>query len=480
MQTINLILNTDSYKYSHPFQYPPQTQVISSYIESRSPTDERIIFFGLQAFLKEYLAGVQVTKDKIDEAEQVVTAHGLPFYREGWNHIAKHHGGRLPIRISSVAEGSLIPGQNVLLQIHNTDPKCWWLTNFLETALLRAIWYPSTVATTSWKARQIIQYFLNETSDDPKGQIDFRLHDFGFRGVSSLESGSLGGLAHLINFMGTDTIGALLAGQKYYGEEMAGFSIPAAEHSTITVWNDEHDAFENMIDQFAVEGKLFAVVSDSYDIYHAVEKLWGHDFKERILQTGATLVIRPDSGDPVEVTLKVVQSLFKFYGRSVNSKGYHVLPSAIRIIQGDGINCQTIFKILDNYKAHKVSAENISFGMGGALLQQVHRDTFKFAMKCSAAKIDGQWKNVAKKPVTDMLKFSKSGRLALIQKKDRFLTIPESELQNPEQNFLKPVFQNGVILHQTTFQEIRNRIRSMEYSLFSSITRSDLDSICKF
>ncbi len=460
MQTTNLILNTDSYKYSHPFQYPPKTQVISSYIESRSPAEEQILFFGLQAFLKEYLEGVQVTHHKIDEAEAVVKAHGLPFHREGWEHIAKHHAGKLPVQIDAIAEGSLIPCQNVLLQIHNTDPQCWWLTNFLETALLRAVWYPSTVATISWKAKQTILQFLKETSDDAEGQIAFRLHDFGFRGVSSWESGALGGLAHLVNFMGTDTIGALLAGQKYYDEEMAGFSIPAAEHSTITVWNTEQEAFENMIDQFAGKGKPFAVVSDSYDIYHAVDKLWGQNLKERILQTGATLVVRPDSGDPVEVTLKVAQSLLKSYGSSVNSKGYHVLPPSIRIIQGDGINLQSIFQILDNYQAHNISAENISFGMGGALLQQINRDTFKFAMKCSAAKIDGIWQDVSKQPITDVSKCSKAGRLALIQRQDRFLTIPEAELQNTNQNQLKPVFKDGDILRETTLQQVRERAKS--------------------
>jgi nicotinamide phosphoribosyltransferase len=328
------VLNTDSYKASHWLQYPPGTSHVFSYVESRGGVHEHTLFFGLQYILKEYFTKL-VTADDVALAAEVCAAHGVPFNREGWLHIVNAHAGRLPVRIRAAAEGTWVPVHNVLVTIENTDPACAWLTSFLETALLR-VWYPTTVATNSWATRQLIARYLNETGD-PAG-LPFKLHDFGARGVSSLESALLGGMAHLVNFMGTDTMSALLGARVYYGEPMAGFSIPAAEHSTITAWgrDGEADAYRNMLRQFAKPGSLVAVVSDSYDLEHAVKALWGGELKQAVIDSGATVVIRPDSGEPTAIVLKTVQSLDEAYGSNVNAKGYKVLRH-VRVIQGDGI-----------------------------------------------------------------------------------------------------------------------------------------------
>jgi len=224
----NIILNADSYKYSQFNQYPPNTEYIYSYIESRGGKYDETVFFGLQAFIKEYLLA-PITQDMIDEAEAIITAHGEPFNREGWEYILHAHNGCLPVHIKAVPEGMVIPVRNVLATIINTDPKCYWLTSFLETAILRSIWYPTTVATNSREIKKVILDALEHTGTP--ADINFKLHDFGARGVSSLESAGIGGSAHLINFMGTDTIEALLYARRYYGADMAGFSIPASEHS---------------------------------------------------------------------------------------------------------------------------------------------------------------------------------------------------------------------------------------------------------
>ena len=234
--TKSIILNSDSYKYSQAFQYPAGTEYVYSYIESRGGMWDATVFFGLQAFIKEYLIN-PITQKDIDDAEAIITAHGEPFYREGWEHILKEHGGKLPVVIRAVPEGCIVPTKNVLATIENTDPKCWWLTSFLETAVLRAIWYPTTVATNSYESKKIILEAL-EKSGDPS-LIDFKLHDFGARGVSSMESAGLGGAAHLINFMGTDTITGILYAREYYGAPMAGFSIPASEHSVSASYGRE-------------------------------------------------------------------------------------------------------------------------------------------------------------------------------------------------------------------------------------------------
>jgi nicotinamide phosphoribosyltransferase len=274
------------------------------------------------------------------------------------------------------------------------------------------VWYPTTVATVSWNAKRVIKEYLAATSDDPDAQIAFKLHDFGARGVSSLESAALGGAAHLVNFRGSDTVAGVLAANRYYNETMAGYSIPAAEHSTITAWGQgrEIQAYRNMLARFAKPGGLLAVVSDSYDLYNAVENLWGRELRREVIESGAVLVIRPDSGNPPEVVLRTAIALDKAFGHELNGKGYRVLKH-VRIIQGDGINLRSIREILANLKMNGYAADNIAFGMGGALLQQVNRDTQRFAMKCSAIRIRGTWQDVFKHPATDPGKASKRGRV---------------------------------------------------------------------
>jgi nicotinamide phosphoribosyltransferase len=455
MNSNNLILNSDSYKASHFLQYPAGTAYVSSYIESRGGRYPQTLFFGLQAFLKQYLT-TPISQDDIDEAEELLTAHGLPFNRGGWRYILQQYGGFLPLSIEAVPEGSVIPTGNVMLQVVNTDPKVPWLTSYLETALLRGIWYPTTVATFSYQVRQLIKSYLEATADSTEG-LAFKLHDFGARGASSNETAALGGLAHLVNFQGTDTVTALIAARRWYDSDMAGFSIPAAEHSTITSWGEksEEAAYRNMLNQFAGDGRLLAVVSDSYDLWHALDNLWGGALRDEVIDNGGTLVIRPDSGNPVKVVTETLERLMNKFGARVNSKGYRVLPDYLRVIQGDGINPDSIAEILAAMKARGQSADNIAFGMGGALLQKVNRDTQRFAMKASAICIDGQWKDIYKAPVTDPDKRSKAGRLALVKQGSHLITVRQEEAAGG--NRLVEVFRNGELLQEWNFEQIRER-----------------------
>lgn len=441
----------DSYKFSHWLQLPEGVSSSYSYIESRGGRWKETLFFGLQMFLKEYLSK-PITKEMVDEAEEFILAHGEPFNRAGWDYIVNNLGGKLPIEIKAVREGTVVPTGNILVSITNTDDKCYWLPSFLETMLLRSVWYPTTVATNSYECKKIILRYL-ELSGDP-ATIAFKLHDFGGRGVSSSESAAIGGCAHLVNFMGSDTVEGILAAKKYYNEPMAAFSIPAAEHQTITSWGKENEAeaYRNMLRQFAKPESLVAVVSDSYDIYNACRNIWGDKLKQEVIDTGATIVVRPDSGNPVEVSLKCVELLAEGYGYTVNEKGYKVLPSCIRVIYGDGINETSIENILSNLTKNGWSADNIGFGMGGALLQQIDRDTLKFAMKCSSITINGKEMDVFKDPITDSGKKSKKGRLSLIKENGNYKTVPECE--NDE---LIVVYRNGVLLNEQSLAEIRAR-----------------------
>jgi nicotinamide phosphoribosyltransferase len=455
-----LVLNTDSYKASHWLQYPPGTTHVFSYIESRGGTHAHTLFFGLQYLLKEYFSK-PVTADDVELAAEVCAAHGVPFNSEGWMHIVNTHGGRLPLRIRAVAEGTRVPVLNVLATVENTEPQCAWLTSFVETALLR-VWYPTTVATNSHATKQVIARYLEKTGD-PAG-LPFKLHDFGARGVSSLESALIGGMAHLVNFQGTDTMSALLGARVYYGEPMAGFSIPAAEHGTITAWgrDGEAEAYRNMLRHFAKPGSLLAVVSDSYDLDHAVNQLWGGELRQAVIDSGATVVIRPDSGDPTAVVLRTVQSLDTAFGSDTNDKGYRVLKH-VRVIQGDGITRESIDSILSALEHRGYSADNVAFGQGGALLQIVNRDEQRFAMKASAVQIDGQWRDVFKDPATDPGKRSKAGRLTLLKKGDAFTTVRidspahAQALKGGWSDALRTVFEDGRLLVDDSFAQIRQR-----------------------
>ncbi len=454
----NIILLTDSYKLSHYKQYPTGTTEIYSYFESRGGKFPAVTFFGLQYLLKKYLLGVQVTSEKIAQAEKIYAAHfgnDKLFYKEGWEYILKTHDGKLPIRIKAVPEGTTVPVGNVLMTVENTDPNCFWLTNFLETLLVQ-VWYPTTVATQSREIKKLVLKYLQETGD-VRG-IDFKLHDFGFRGVSSVESASIGGASHLINFMGTDTVVALTFIQDYYDSSaMFGFSIPAAEHSTITSWGQENEAlaYENMLTQYP--DHLVAVVSDSYDIYNACEKLWGEVLKDKILTRKGTLVVRPDSGIPKDVVLKTIEILASKIGFTINDKGFKVLDPHIRVIQGDGVDHESIGLILENLKNNGWSADNLAFGMGGALLQKLDRDTQKFAFKCSEAVVNGEKRAVYKNPVTDLGKKSKKGRLKLVVDQQLgYKTVAESE---PGEDQLVTIFENGVLTKSYSFEEIKTNAK---------------------
>ena len=452
----NLILNTDSYKMSHFAQYPEGAEYVSSYIESRGGVYPKTVFFGLQAFLKDYLAR-PISQADIDEADAICSAHGVPFNREGWEYILNEYDGFLPLEIQAAPEGTVLPTGNVMVQVINTDPKCAWLTSYIETALLRAVWYPTTVATVSRACRDIISRYMAETAESLEG-LPFKLHDFGARGASSEEAAALGGAAHLVNFAGTDTLSGVIAARRYYNADMAGFSIPAAEHSTITSWGraGEVEAYANMIKQFGGEGRLVAVVSDSYDFWNAIDNIWGGELKEQVQQFGGTLVVRPDSGEPVEVVPEAIERLMAKFGYTTNSKGYRELPSCVRLIQGDGVCSRSIEAILATMKARGLSANNVAFGMGGELLQKINRDTQKFAMKASAICINGDWCDVYKDPITDPGKRSKRGRLALVEDQQGFRTVREDELGD-QCNALVTVFRNGEVLVDWDFEQVRER-----------------------
>ena len=454
---LNPILNTDSYKLTHWWQYPPNTRFIYSYLCSRGGFFDHAEVAGLQYIVKANFAGKVFTGEDIEEARKFANKHfgGNPkcFNYAGWKSLYAKYGGILPLRIKAVKEGSVVAAQNAIITIENTDPEFYWLTNWAETVLLQ-VWYPVTVATLSRAVKQVIGEALVRTGDP--ALLPYKLHDFGFRGVSSRESAAIGGAAHLFNFLGTDNLAAIELLQQYYGADMPGLSIPASEHSAMTAWGREQevDAFENVLNN--VPEGIVACVSDSYDIYNAVRNLWGGKLHDKVMQRKGSLVIRPDSGEAVAVLEEIFNIAAEKFGYEVNRKGWKVLTPQVRFIQGDGVNYHTIQNMIFQLTRKGWSMDNWSFGMGGALLQQINRDTLRFALKCSAIDIDGQWHDVYKQPVTDPGKDSRAGRFIVLKEGQEFVTIKVDEAASDRVgDQLETVLENGVLRREQTLEEIR-------------------------
>lgn len=467
----NLILLADAYKYSHHKLYYPGSTGIYSYLESRGGKFKTTVFYGLQYFLKEYLEGVAFTQEDLDEATpflKQVFGRDDVFDPANFQYIIDQYGGKLPVRIKAVPEGSEVPVSNVLMTIENTDPKCYWLTNFLETLLMQ-VWYPCTVATISHEVKKVLLEYYRETASEGAGKgIDFILNDFGFRGVSSVESAGLGGSAHLLSFSGSDNLaGSVLARQYYDADEVPGKSIPATEHSVCTLLGKEGElaVYRHILNSYPTG--TIACVSDSYNIFKACETYWGEELRQQVLDRDGTLVIRPDSGDPVRTLLEIFEILFRKFGHTTNEKGYRVLPPQVRVIQGDGVNYDAIADMLKALKDANISAENLVLGMGGALLQKLDRDTQKFALKCSHAVVNGKDVVVRKSPVemnaegeiSESFKKSKGGRLKLVKTAEGYRTVGQDEY--PElTDKLFTVFENGKITRAYDFSSVKEQLSS--------------------
>ena len=429
-----------------------------AYIEARNLNSEELIFFGLQAFVKKYLLN-PITQDDIDEAEKFLLSHIGVFNRDDWEYILNEHGGFLPIEIKSLDEGTVTNKKIPLLDITNTDEKVPWLVTYIETALLRSLWYPSSVATISREIKKIIFRYLDDTCTNFDDQLPFKLHDFGARGVSSYESSRIGGAAHLLNFLGSDTVEGAMFLKDYYDGTDISYSIPASEHSTITAWgkDNENKAHENIINQFLLEGKVIASVIDSYNTFETASKTISSELKEKIINSKGTLVVRPDSGKLPDTIIELLNTLSseENFGYTLNSKGYKELPSYIRVIQGDGVDKNSIEDILISMKENNYSAANITFGMGGALLQKLDRDTYSFAMKVSAIHDGNTWKDVYKEPSNDKTKNSRRGRFAIVQNDE--LEVVDLEKLN-QTNLLKTRYKDGKLYNETDLKVIRNKV----------------------
>lgn len=460
----NIILDTDSYKTPMFLQYPPESTNLFSYIESRFGKFDETMVYGYSYYMQKYLTQ-KITKEVIDEAEYEILSQGMIFNREGWEYIMNRYNGNLPLKIRAIPEGTLVNNQNALITIETKDEKCKWLGQYIETALLRGTWYPITVASYSYKIlKDIIYPFACESMDDVS-LYRFKLVDFGARGGSSYESVNLAGSAHLINFEASDTLSCHRMIRKYYNK--TGFissSVPASEHSTITSWGrlNELKAYRNMLKLFSDNNSpykkpILACVSDSYDIINAIEHIWGEQLIGEIRSSDTIIAVRPDSFVPLAMVVMTLEKLGEKFGFTINSKGYKVLNN-VRVVQGDGVNYESIKEICQYMKMAKWSLDNITFGMGGALHQKLTRDTFGFAQKCSAKEVNEnntkKWIPFNKDPITDTNKKSKGGKLDVYYDNviKKFKTISGFSAESlGKKSALVDVYDEGLI-----YQNLRN------------------------
>lgn len=452
----NTILLTDSYKESHGPFYPEGTEKVHSYFTCRKGgAHDEIVFFGLQMLMKQLQ--VKITTDMVKEAKSYFELHMATFDADRWYHIVNEHDGRLPLTIWAVPEGTVCKAGDPLIVVENTDPKCFWLTNYVETLLVQ-VWAPTTVATNSYHMKKDLLSALRMTGKPELYQ--FKIHDFGCRGVSSMQTAAMLGCAHLaVGFSGTDTVPALIAAREVYESYCAGFSIRATEHSVVTAFGDEPldelKAFENFISKVP-DDAIVAYVCDSYNIYQFITNIIGHvDIKKKIISRSGTLVIRPDSGHPPTVVVDVLDTLENVFGGAgslitTNEKGYKVLPPQVRVIQGDGIDAKMMVKILVAITQRGWSVDNITFGSGGGLLQKFNRDTLKCAFKASYIEVNGKGRNIYKSPIDAPGKNSIAGKI--------------------DTDNMVLVYDNGVVIRQK-FEEIRksNEIKDCDIPLFHEV-----------
>lgn len=451
---MSTILTADAYKYSQYPMYHNATELFN-YLESRGGLYDETVQAGLRIFVKQYLTE-PITKEQIDYAEEMVTGMGEPFNREGFDIILNKYGGKWPVEIYAVPEGSIVPRKNVLMAMKNIGgAETAWVVQFLETVIF-PVWYTINIATISHEIRKIIHGHLARTADDMSG-ITFKLHNFGARGSSCPEAASIGGYAHLIPFLGTDNMSSLQVAREYYDADIAGFSIPATEHSNMTFKKieGERDQLEFWLD-LNKDRPICACVGDSYNMDQFIT--YCGQMKDKIFPNGPILVVRPDSGDPVDMCTHVLKRLeeegFKY---EVNSKGFKMFEG-VRVIYGDGISDPKVIDNILTFAAENgYSADNIAFGMGAGLMQKHDRDTQRFAIKLSAAVVDGEVVEIYKDPVTDPGKGSKRGYQDLIKNAQGvYETINQDPSNNPDSQ-LKLIYRLGEVLDKDSIVQIRER-----------------------
>jgi len=478
----------DFYKLSHRVQYPEGTETIYSTWTPRSnryfPIANNIIAFGFQAFIKKYLMDyfdlyffTRPKNEIVDEYARVIE-YCLFDENPDVKHIEDLHDlGYLPIQIDAVPEGTSVPIRTPIMTIHNTDSRFFWLTNYLETLASCELWQPSTSATIAYEYKKLLDKFALETV----GNIDFTQfqgHDFSMRGMGGLFSAASSGSGHLLSFVGTDTIPAILHLEEYYNaditKELVGTSVYATEHSVMCAGGDgegEFETYRRLINEVHPSG-ILSIVSDTWDLWNTITNILPR-LKGDIMKRDGKITVRPDSGDPVDIVCGkyaaretseqkgVVELLWDLFGGTINKKGYKELDPHIGCIYGDAITLERCKQICERLEAKGFASTNMVYGIGSYTYQYNTRDTFGFALKSTLCDINGKEIFIYKDPVTDDgTKKSQTGAVAVKKDPDGDIIYIDGLKRNHNTtgDMLRTIYKNGDLLIDDDLATIRSRV----------------------
>lgn len=483
---MNPLLLTDGYKLDHRRQYPDGTTLVySNWTPRRSRLEgvDEVVFFGLQYFIKKYILEdfeqyfFKQPKEKVVNAYTRRVNNYLGPNKVGTQHIeALHDLGFIPMVFKALPEGASVPLRVPVFTIYNTRPEFFWLTNYFETLLSAAIWLPCTSATIAKQYRKILNRYAGETSSQ-SGFVDWQGHDFSMRGMAGIEAGLTSAAAHLLSFTGTDTIPAIDFLETYYNadveQELVGGSVAATEHSVMCMGttDGEFETFKRLITDVYPAG-IVSIVSDTWDLWRVLTEYLPR-LKSEILNRDGKVVIRPDSGDPVDILCGnpgaeneherkgVIALLWEVFGGVVNAKGYRELLPCIGAIYGDSITLNRAVAICERLKQNGYASTNVVLGIGSFTYQYNTRDTFGFAMKATYGEVNGEGREIFKDPVTDDgTKRSAKGLIKIVRENDQYKMMDQVSWTEEANGELKEVFRDGKLLIDWTLQQVRARVKA--------------------
>lgn len=479
------ILLTDGYKVDHRRQYPNGTTLVYSNWtprKSRLPGIDKVVFFGLQYFIKKYVIEefdnnfFSKPKEEVLQKYKRRIDNYLGENAVGVDHIAALHDlGYIPMVFKAIPEGESVPIRVPMCTMYNTKPEFFWLTNYFETLFSTTVWLPCNSATIAKEYRRLLDSYAEQTSSVVEF-VDWQGHDFSMRGMAGIEAAILSASGHLLSFTGSDTIPAIDFLEEYYNansdEELVGGSVAATEHSVMSMGtnSEEEKTFRRLITEVYPKGVL-SVVSDTWDLWKVLLE-YLPKLKNEVLDRDGKLVIRPDSGDPVKIICGdpdsdkehirkgVVELLWDVFGGQVNAKGYKELDGHIGAIYGDSITLDRAQRICEGLKDKGFASTNVVLGIGSFTYQYNTRDTFGFAMKATYGEVHGEGREIYKDPITDDgTKKSARGLVKVVNCNGQYELIDQVSWEEEQQGELREIFRDGQLLIDLTLAEIRDNIR---------------------
>lgn len=487
----NPLTAIDFYKADHRRQYPEGTTEVYANFTPRASRlakvldeyfDNKVVFFGLQYFIKDFLQEVWIKEFFEQPKEQVLKSYqrrmdtALGPNAIGVQHLEDLHDlGYLPIKIKALPEGKRCPIGVPCMTIVNTKPEFFWLTNYLESVISAYLWKPITSATTAFEYKKLLKKHAEKTGTD-EGFVQFQAHDFSFRGMSGLEDAAISGAGHLTSFWGTDTVAAIDFTENYYGanaeEDMIGGSVPATEHSVMCMGmqDGELGTFERLINEVYPNG-IVSIVSDTWDFWKVITE-YTVILKPQILARDGKVVIRPDSGDPVKIVAGdpeapegtpeykgAIECLWEIFGGTQTTTGYKLLDPHIGLIYGDSITLERAEQILQQLEDKGFASGNVVFGVGSFTYQYVTRDTFGFAMKATSGVVNGERRDIFKDPKTDGgTKRSAKGLLRVEAQEGGYVLHDQQTEEQEKQGALETVYKDGQLIKEFNLQTIRQNL----------------------